>query len=259
MLCYCFSGNASNEFLFNFSAGTIDADTVDQRLGNTNRHGVWFFRLDNNTALDLPAKKCYTWSRQQGIIIAPEIRPCPCTFNQAVADKQFYVDYGQKIAWRSSQTICAYSLPSLVSRWAQQCCYTQVPGAGRVLTLGQPEGGSPFLIGVPGLPLISDVEAHQYCCNSSSLCGLYYQRRPSDDCSEYNTRRSGKDGCSVFRRLDKAFHRISHYAADSGVCLVNTYQLDCGLCGGNRYSASEQVNSDHSMLNSGNCYFTLTR
>ena len=116
-------------FLSNFSAGTIEADTIDQRIGNTNSRGVWFFRLDNNTILDLPAKKCYTWIRQQGTLSAPEIRPCPCTLDQAIADKQFYVDYGQKIAWRSNQTICAYSLPSLVSRWAQQCCYTDATGS----------------------------------------------------------------------------------------------------------------------------------
>ena len=184
-------------FLFNFSSGTIEADTVDERLGNTNRHGVWFFRLDNSSVLDLPAKKCYTWVRQQGLLKVPQMRPCPCTFDQAVADKIFYVDYGQKIAGRSSQTICAYSLPYLVSRWAQQCCYTELPGVGRILTLGQPEGGSPFLIGVPDLPLISDLEAHDYCCNSS-LCALYYQRRPSDTCSGYNSRRRGIVGCSAF-------------------------------------------------------------
>ena len=211
-------------FLFNFSAGTVEADTIDERLGNTNRRGVWFFRLDNSSVLDLPAKKCYTWIRQQGTLSAPEIRPCPCTLNQAVADKKFYVDYGQKIAWRSSQTVCAYSLPSLVHRWAQQCCYTDVPGTGRVLTLGQPEAGSMFLVGVPGLPLISDVEAHRYCCNSS-LCGLYYQRRPSDDCSDYNSRRSGKDDFSVFQRLDTAIHWINHYPAGSVICSINTYPL----------------------------------
>ena len=218
-------------FLFNFSAGTVEADTIDERLGNTNRRGVWFFRLDNSSVLDLPAKKCYTWIRQQGTLSAPEIRPCPCTLNQAVADKKFYVDYGQKIAWRSSQTVCAYSLPSLVHRWAQQCCYTDVPGTGRVLTLGQPEAGSMFLVGVLGLPLISDVEAHRYCCNSS-LCGLYYQRRPSDDCSDYNSRRSGKDDFSVFQRLDTAIHWINHCPVDSVICLINTYPLYSYLCDG---------------------------
>ena len=202
----------ANEFSFNFSSGTVEADTIDERLGNTNRRGVWFFRLDNNTVLDLPAKKCYTWRRLQGGITVPELRPCPCTLNQAVADKKFYVDYGQKIARRSNQTICAYSLLSLVSRWAQQCCYTEVPGAGRVLTLGQPEGGSPFLIGVPGFPLISDVEAREFCCNSS-LCGLYYQLRPSDDCSGYNSRRSGKEDFSVFQKLDNAIHWINRQTA----------------------------------------------
>lgn len=179
-------------FFFSYiSSGTVEADTIDQRLGNSNRHGVWFFRLDISPVLDLPAKKCYTWLRQQGLIRVPQLRPCPCTFNQAIADKYFFVDYNQIIAGRSNLTTCAYSLPYLTSRWAQQCCYTDRAGVGKVLTTGQPESGSPFLVGIQGLPIITDLEAHAYCCNSS-LCALYYQRRPSDTCSGYNSRRRGK-------------------------------------------------------------------
>lgn len=101
------------------------------------------------------------------------------------------MDYNQIIAGRSNLTTCAYSLPYLTSRWAQQCCYTDRAGVGRVLTTGQPESGSPFLVGIQGLPIITDLEAQAYCCNSS-LCALYYQRRPSDTCSGYNSRRRGK-------------------------------------------------------------------
>lgn len=147
--------------------------------------------MDVNPVLDLPAKKCYTWTRQQANIRVPRIRPCPCTFDQAIADKNFYVDYNQKIAGRGNLTTCAYSVPYITSRWAQQCCYTERPGAGRVLAIGQPEGGTPFLIGISGLPIITDLEAHQFCC-SSSLCARYYQLRPSDTCSRYDNRREGR-------------------------------------------------------------------
>ncbi|XP_078352256.1 mucin-like protein, partial [Oculina patagonica] len=172
-------------------SGTVEADTVDERLGNTNRHGVWFFRSDISPVLDLPAKKCYTWFRQQAQVSVPQVQPsCPCTFNQAIADKRFFVDYNQRIAGRNNLTICAYSVPFTASRWAQQCCYTLRPGVGRVLTLGQTQGGTGYLIGVPGIPIITDLEAHGYCCNSS-LCALYYQRRQSDDCDDYVPRRRG--------------------------------------------------------------------
>ncbi|KAJ7375627.1 Protein GPR15L [Desmophyllum pertusum] len=168
---------------------------LTKRLGNTNSHGLWFFRLENSSVLDLPAKKCYTWSSQQASITIPRIRPCPCTFNQAIADKLFYVDYNQIVAGRSNLTTCAYSLPFRTSAWVQQCCYTERPGVGKVLTTGQPEGGSPFLMGIPGLPfMITDLEAHAYCCNSF-LCDIYYQHRPSDTCSRYNSRRRGKTIC----------------------------------------------------------------
>lgn len=172
---------------------------VDERLGNTNQRGVWFFRLDVNPVLDLPAKKCYTWIQQQANIQVPAVRPCPCTLDQAVADKNFYVDYNQKIAGRSKLTTCAYSVPSPTSRWAQQCCYTEIPGSGNVLSIGPTEGGTPFLIGMRGLPIITDLEAHGYCCNAS-LCARYYELRPSDTCSRYSSRREGEPFILSFAR-----------------------------------------------------------
>ena len=40
--------------------------------------------------------------------------------------------------------------------------------------------------------------------------------------------------------VDNAIHRMNHYPADSVVCLVNTYPLDCDLAGGERYPAFKQ-------------------
>ena len=36
----------------------------------------------------------------------------------------------------------------------------------------------------------------------------------------------------VVRKVDSAIHRINHYPADSVVCFVDTYPLDCDLSGG---------------------------
>ena len=179
-------------FFLYISSGTIDVDNLDQRIGNTNEAGKWFFRLDVNPVLGLPGKKCYEWlNNQAGIRIPVSLPPCPCQFNQATLDKRFYVDINRTLAKRSNNTICAYSLPLATSRWVQQCCYTEVAGGGRLPAYGQPEGGSPFLIPLVGLPGISDLQAHEYCCRTP-LCNLFYQRRPSRDCTGYSLRRRGK-------------------------------------------------------------------
>ena len=61
-----------------------------------------------------------------------------------------------------------------------------------MLALLPPEAGGPFLIGLAGFPGISDLQGHDYCCNSS-LCALYYQRRPTRNCVGYTLRRRGKN------------------------------------------------------------------
>jgi len=167
---------------------------IDQRNGNANQPGVWFLRLDANPVLGSPGRNCYNWYRQQANVRIPQLTPCPCTFNQATLDKRFFVDYNRTVSFRSNQTICAYSIPVIISRWVQQCCYTDSPGGGKVLAQGPREGGGPFLIGLQGFPGISDLRAHDYCCNSS-LCALYYQRRPSRNCSGFSLRRRGKGFC----------------------------------------------------------------
>lgn len=171
-------------------SGTAQIQRIDQLIGNSNRPGVWFFRLERNPILSLAGKKCNEWSGQPTSAIIPTLLPCPCRFSQAAQDKRFYVDYSQTVSKRSNGTVCAYSFPSTSNRWVQQCCYTDIPGVGKVLTLGPPEGGGPFLTVLPGFPEISDSDGHEFCC-SSSQCSLYYSRRPSRDCTGYRLRRRG--------------------------------------------------------------------
>ena len=169
-------------------------DMIDQQNGTASQTGMWFFRLDANPVVDVPVKKCHDWYKQQVNVSIPRLPPCPCTFNQATLDKRFFVDYSKTMAIRSNRTICAYSAPLLTNHWVQQCCYTDSPGGAKVLVLGPPEGGGPFLVRRFGLPGIADVQAHDYCCNSS-LCALYYRRRPSRNCSGFSLRHRGKGFC----------------------------------------------------------------
>lgn len=170
-------------------------DTLDALPGTaTNRLGRWFYRLDENTPFqDLSRRTCSEWIRQQFNVRRPTTLPaCPCRYNQATLDKRFFVDYNGTVAIRNNGTICAYSIPTVASRWAQQCCYKDISGGGKVLSRGPPEGGSPFLIPLPGAPGISDFEGRDACCNTSSFCSLYYQLRPSRSCSGYILRRRGE-------------------------------------------------------------------
>lgn len=170
-------------------------DTLDALPGTaTNRLGRWFYRLDENSPFqDLSSRTCAEWMRQpfnvQRLLALPA---CPCQFNQATLDKRFFVDYNGTLATRNNGTICAYSIPAVTSRWSQQCCYTDIPGGGKVLSLGPPEGGSPVLIPFPGAPGLSDFEGRDACCNTSSLCPFYYRLRPSRNCLGYMLRRRGE-------------------------------------------------------------------
>ena len=176
---------------FSPSSGTVHIQNVDQMMGNTNLTGVWFFRLERNAILSSAGKKCNEWFRQQNRVTIPALPPCPCLFGQATLDKRYFVDYNQTVSKRGNGTICAYSVPSRWSRWVQQCCYTDLPSGGKVLSLSPPESGGAYLIAPPVSPLISDADGHEFCC-SSSQCSLYYSRRPSRSCIGYTLRRRGK-------------------------------------------------------------------
>lgn len=181
----------TNVFFFSPSSGTVNIQNIDEMMGNTNLTGVWFFRLEMNSILSSAGKKCNEWSRQRTGRISPTLPPCPCLFGQATLDKRYFVDYNQTVSKRGNGTICAYSLPSGSRRWVQQCCYTDLPSGGKVLSLSPPESGGPYLIALPGSPLISDADGHEFCC-SSSQCSLYYSLRRPRSCIGYTLRRRGK-------------------------------------------------------------------
>ena len=76
----------------------------------------------------------------------------------------------------------------------QQCCYNE---QGNLL-VGPPNGGSLDRVHVEvGVPVFShffhDLVPHWDCCLLSASCGKYFEKRPSDDGSNYEPPRPGKN------------------------------------------------------------------
>jgi hypothetical protein len=126
--------------------------------------------------------KCKKWFKKQ-----PDPRPfleylepCPCTLRQAWLDERFTPEPN----WRSKSRPCAISTFTSIDGWEQKCCYSKDWGA---LIVGHPGGGTPHRYSrfKYGDHTRSDVIGYDLCCVQSAMCGLYYQKRPSDDCSRY--------------------------------------------------------------------------
>ena len=93
------------------------------------------------------------------------------------------------LAWKGlniwlCQTSCYYLLHrSSTGDSGQECCYDDRGN----LIVGPPNGGTADLVSSDTdffRHLVNDVIPQGLCCGggSSSLCSLYYQYRPSDDC-----------------------------------------------------------------------------
>lgn len=134
-------------FLFYFSSETRDIDGVDEKRGNTNYEGFWFFRTDRNAlSSNLAAQKCWCWYHKQKDVQIPTSLPsCPCDYNTFLNNLTFFTDgLGLLRPLRNSVT-CGFSgFP--VGNWNQYCCYSSDPlnNYGRLL-LGPTYGGSPMV------------------------------------------------------------------------------------------------------------------
>jgi fibulin 1/2 len=108
------------------------------------------------------------------------LEPCPCLWRQAWWDRRFTFD------WSS---FCAYSTFTSEFGSRQQCCYSSDWFSWGALLLGPPDGGSPQLYASSGdycdLHDRYDEKPRRDCCDVENLCYLYYQRRPSRNCTGY--------------------------------------------------------------------------
>lgn len=162
---------------------------IHREQGNTGRPGEWHFNYTASGQID-SAKLCMKWSQRQDSASATfeGMLSCPCTQRQARRDWRFWFGYYWGFSARPNCATLFFSWPSQSS---VECCYDN-DGS---LIVGANEGGSYMLYN----PLFryrqnfqEDRLPHRQCCEESKLCHVYYQHRPSDDCSNYTILRPCK-------------------------------------------------------------------
>ena len=173
-----------HHFMYILRSGTVNIEGIDELPGNTNITGKWFFRLEKSTGQLNAKQKCINWFKEQ-----PDPRhytsylePCPCSFRQARMDERFSFN------WREWPKLCAYSSFPSVDGWGQECCYSTDWTSWGALILHYPACGSSHMyhkFTASEKHKLNDVFGYEQCCMKSSLCDLYYKRRPVDDCKEF--------------------------------------------------------------------------
>ena len=173
-----------HHFMYILRSGTVNIEGIDELPGNTNITGKWFFRLEKSTGQLNAKQKCINWFKEQ-----PDPRhytsylePCPCSFRQARMDERFSFN------WREWPRLCAYSSFPSVDGWGQECCYSTDWTSWGAQILDYPGCGSSHMyhkFTASEKHKLNDVFGYEQCCVQSSLCDLYYKRRPVDDCRKY--------------------------------------------------------------------------
>ena len=166
-------------------------------VGNGGRTGEWLFNFTVQEEDTTSEMRCLMWARRQqninmSVFISLPVNSCPCTLRQARFDWRYWFVFNWGL---SSRPNCAMVLFSR-SQSTIECCYDDF-GA---LIVGANEGGSYQLYN----PLFNhldnyreDFQPYRHCCVMSRRCNLYYQYRPSDDCSEYIPPRRRKLMCNL--------------------------------------------------------------
>lgn len=186
-------------------SGFVSIESIDDIVGKTinllpigvgynatshNKIGKWFFRLEETSPDDISTAEssCKEWFKKQ-----PDPRPntenlepCPCTRRQAWWDERFYLPVAN---WREDTDKCALLIARTDDSWGQRCCYFNDWISRGALIVGHPGGGSAQRIILTMTTQTdffqSEVQSYEDCCVNSNLCHLFYQKRPSDDCSRY--------------------------------------------------------------------------
>ena len=172
---------------FNFDLPADQLTQLHATAGNTGRRGEWHFNLTSPDPLLTPEQHCTMWSRRQDQgdvqldLSSIQTNSCPCTRAQAERDWRFWFAF----YWGLSRSDCAIVLfPG--GQHTLECCYDDL-GA---LIVGPSEGGGSYKLYNPlsfaRESYLEDVKPYEDCCTSSERCRVYYQHRPSDDCSRYS-------------------------------------------------------------------------
>ena len=183
---------------------------LDEKKGNTELTGRYFWRIEDSDGVG-SMEKCLAWAFPQEFVNFPSLydqhlrwdwrMACPCTFWQARLDRgRFRWD------WYSWPDYCYESRRSkfidynstyighIHLRMTQTCCYSSDSGA---LKYGAPDGGrfkvEAYYYRLNHVQTVyTDLEAYKHCCVDIPSCDLFYNYRPSDDCSLYRPPRRRK-------------------------------------------------------------------
>ena len=174
-------------------------------IGNTNFKGRWSWKLADN--FDNNAAKCYEWYAKQpnenylDVIRKQSASDCPCLYWQIIFDRRFRLSsinsnmicYKQRATWFFFGTSISYHT---------SCCYDERnrflindvdPQLGLATQKHLSLSYSWVLIRFSGYyrrlsrrqAVTDDAKAFEYCCQKSTLCNLYTQKRPVPTCSLY--------------------------------------------------------------------------
>ncbi|XP_031570637.1 uncharacterized protein LOC116304951 isoform X2 [Actinia tenebrosa] len=171
--------------------GTMPGQTVSRKRGGGGgrfkkiNHGVqgkWLFRLEMSSGQSSERNcKLRFKSEPDPRPYLEYLEPCPCTFFQARWDERFMVQDD----WRDKSRVCAYSTFTSIDGWQQKCCYFNDWRSNGALIVGHPGGGSALREKYDKNPISNENRFYEWCCVQTTMCHLYYQRRPSDDCKQY--------------------------------------------------------------------------
>ena len=174
---------------------TLEIVSIDEKNGNTGIHGRYFWRIEANEGRKDSRLQCLEWSQQQneGVrILSRFLNPCPCSLSQAFFDRRFRLS---RVEWPNIYYFSnfVFSILPFYGRFEfvflqKQCVYNIFNGIFGVLNVGPPLGSRVlvhYLTGIRNRAFYNDQEAFDVCCIQSGLCDLFFERRPTDDCSQY--------------------------------------------------------------------------
>ncbi|XP_075719873.1 uncharacterized protein LOC142760569 [Rhinoderma darwinii] len=162
-------------------------------LGNTNKTGVWAYWL---TSLNITnyRSKCWNWyySEPDSSLWDVGLPSCPCLKSQAAKDYTFTPEIlpstsKDLVTYRrlqSNGTTFQSTLPN--QHAAGRRCVYDTDG---YLRSGFTDRYFVFDSYVNGIQehINKDLLPFQWCCMKSPLCHVYYEKRPSDTCTEYSS------------------------------------------------------------------------
>ena len=191
-----FSSSLFQLLLLCFRSGTVQAEEIDNQIGNVNIPGRWIMRIENSNGFEDSDFYCLIWYHEEpdpnSFNDSPD--PCPCTVFQAAADNRY--------TWVEPlfpYTECFYTVRSVSGRGRRCCYYKDAQRTGALIFNSQPKAGTIdnyHRLRFPEKHQKYDVEGFAYCCLTSKRrvesCEKYYEKRLSEGCEAYIPPRRGK-------------------------------------------------------------------